>query len=82
MQQLLVDVGAILRTIEKSDDFEIPEISRYLQLYRKFSDLISVVIKDMMCDDLDVDKVNGTISRLGAIEEIKDSVYDDLVMDL
>lgn len=79
MQELMVDVGAILRTIEKSDDFEIPEITRYLQRYRKFSDLASAIAKDMIADEMDADKANSILNKIGSAEEIVNSIYDDLV---
>ena len=33
----MVDVGAILRSIDKSNDYELPEVSSYLKRYREFS---------------------------------------------
>ena len=33
----MVDVGAILRSIVKSNDYELPEVSNYLKRYREFS---------------------------------------------
>ena len=36
-QKLMVDVGAILRNIDKSGEYELPEVSNYLKRYREFS---------------------------------------------
>jgi hypothetical protein len=36
-QKLMVDVGAILRNIDKSADYDLPEVSNYLKRYREFS---------------------------------------------
>ena len=38
-QKLMVDVGAILRSIDKSNEYELPEVSSYLKRYREFSGL-------------------------------------------
>jgi len=79
----MVDVGAILRTIEKSEDFEIPEVSRYLQVYRKFSELVSSIIKDLTTtDEVDLDKVNTNIAKVEAVYDLTDSVYEVLVSNV
>ena len=36
-QKLMVDVGAILRNIDKSGEYELPEVTNYLKRYRDFS---------------------------------------------
>ena len=36
-QKLMVDVGAILRKIDKSGEYELPEVTNYLKRYRDFS---------------------------------------------
>ena len=36
-QKLMVDVGAILRSIDKSNEYEVPEVTNYLKRYREFS---------------------------------------------
>ena len=33
-QKLMIDVGTLLRTISKSEDYDIPEIAAYLSTYK------------------------------------------------
>ena len=40
-QKLMADVGALLKTISKSEDYDIPEVAAFLQKYKSFSDLVS-----------------------------------------
>ncbi len=41
-QKLMADVGALLKTISKSEDYDIPEVANFLQKYKAFSDLVSL----------------------------------------
>ena len=41
-QKLMVDVGAILRNIDKSGEYELPEVSNYLRRYREFSGMFQL----------------------------------------
>ncbi len=41
-QKLMADVGALLKTISKSEDCDVPEVTAYLHKYKKFSDKVRV----------------------------------------
>lgn len=78
-QKLMVDVGAILRTIDKSADFELPEVTRYLKRYRDFSDLISNLVKDTTTDELNEDMANACIDKIEVANDTIPVIYDELV---
>ena len=47
----MIDVGTLLRTISKSEDYDIPEIANYLSTYKVFSERVSSVINATMVDE-------------------------------
>ena len=49
-QKLMIDVGTLLRTISKSEDYDIPEIANYLSTYKVFSERVSSIINATMVD--------------------------------
>ena len=49
-QKLMIDVGTLLRTISKSEDYDIPEIANYLSTYKVFSERVSAIVNATMVD--------------------------------
>ena len=46
----MIDVGTLLRTISKSEDYDIPEIANYLSTYKVFSERVSSIINATVVD--------------------------------
>ncbi len=78
-QKLMADAGALLRTVSKSEDYHIPEVSAYLQRYKSFSDVVSAVVRDTRQDEQREDSIRQLASAADSIKEVLPAVYDDLV---
>ena len=78
-QKLMADVGALLRAIEKTEDLEVPDVTKYLITYRSFSDLLNSVLKDIT-EDLTDDCVRSIQSKLESLkEDFMSNIYDGLL---
>ena len=44
-QKLMADVGSLLRSIDKAEDLDVPEIKTYLTNYRDFTDKVGSMLK-------------------------------------
>lgn len=77
-QKLMADVGALLRTIDKAEELEVPEVKQYLIKYREFTDLLGRTLREI-ADDLTEDKVRELAADVEALKEALPGVYDDLI---
>ena len=78
-QKLMADVGALLRTIDKAEELEVPEISQYLNNYRDFTDKVASMLKKMSSDEANnEDKVNLILEELSGLKEVVPEIYDGL----
>ena len=78
-QKLMADVGALLRAIDKTEELEVPDVSRYLAAYRSFSDTLALLLKDVT-DDLVEDKVRSVQTKLETMrDEHVAEIYDGLL---
>ena len=79
-QKLMADVGALLRSIDKAEDLDVPEIKTYLNNYRDFTDRVSSMLK--MINEGDHGAEGNLREVLAAIESLKESlpdIYDHLI---
>ena len=77
-QKLMADVGALLRSIEKAEELDVPDIKTYLGTYRSFTDKIASMLKKLS-DEMNEDKVADVADD---VEELKDKIpeiYDHLI---
>ncbi len=77
-QKLMADVGSLLRSIDKTEELEVPEIKTYLAKYRDFTDQITSMLKKLNEDFTD-EKVSEIISDMDGLKDIIPEVYDNLV---
>ena len=84
--KLMADVGALLKAIDKSSDsggeteYEVPEIQRYLEKYRVFSDLISRMLQEFgHVEDMTEDKARFLIRTVENLKEVIGPIYEGLV---
>ena len=77
-QKLMADVGALLRSIDKAEELEVPEIRTYLANYRDFTDKIASMLKKL-ADDFTDEKVNEIVTEIDVIKDVIPAIYDDLV---
>jgi PI-3-kinase-related kinase SMG-1 len=77
-QKLMADVGALLRSIDKAEELEVPEIKTYLAKYRDFTDKIASMFKKL-ADDFTDDKVDEISTEIDAIKEVIPAIYDNLI---
>ena len=68
-QKLMADVGALLRTIEKAEELEVPEIKLYLLDYRDFTDKIAIMLKKL-ADDFNEDSVNDIMTDIESLKDV------------
>merc|ERR1712241_533279 len=73
-QKLMADVGALLRSIDKAEDLDVPEIKTYLNNYRDFTDRVSSMLK--MINEGDHGAEGNLREVLAAIESLKESLPD------
>ena len=80
-QKLMIDVGTLLRTISKSEDYDIPEIANYLSTYKVFSERVSSIINATMVDggEHSDDGMRSVPAALDAVRELSAGIYDDVV---
>lgn len=79
-QKLMTDVGALLRIIAKSEDYEIPEIAIYLSTYKSFSEYVTHVINGTMTEDDQTDEtVRSLLTGVERVREFAGPIYDDVV---
>ena len=78
-QKLMSDVGSLLRTISKSEDFEIPQVQAYLSTYKEFSDVISTIIGISSEENIQLESCRMLSIRIDALKTLVPQVYDDLV---
>merc|ERR1719273_2568728 len=77
-QKLMADVGALLRSIDKAEELEVPEIKTYLAKYRDFTDKIASMFKKL-ADDFTDDKVDEISTEIDGLKEVIPAIYDDLI---
>ena len=81
-QKLMIDVGTLLRTISKSEDYDIPEIANYLSTYKVFSERVSSIINATMVDggaEHSDDGMRSVPAALDTVRELSAGIYDDVV---
>lgn len=78
-QKLMADAGNLLRTISKSEDYDIPEVTAYLGLYKEFSDLISTLVRDLTLDDHSSETMQNLIGVADRAKEVIGPIYENLV---
>ena len=78
-QKLMTDVGALLRTISKSEDYDIPEIASYLSSYKIFSERVSFIINATMANEHSDDGMRPIFAAVDAVRELSAGIYDDVV---
>ena len=66
----MIDVGTLLRTISKSEDYDIPEIANYLSTYKVFSERVSFVINATMVEEHSDDGLRSVPAALDAVREV------------
>lgn len=74
----MADVGALLRSIEKAEELDVPEIKSYLGTYRSFTDKIASMLKKLS-DEMNEEKVAEVAND---VEDLKDKIpeiYDHLI---
>lgn len=74
----MADVGALLRSIDKAEELEVPEIKTYLAKYRDFTDKIASMFKKL-ADDFTDDKVDEISTEIDALKEVIPAIYDNLI---
>eukprot|EP00094_Tigriopus_californicus_P005418 TCALIF_05224-PA protein Name:"Similar to Smg1 Serine/threonine-protein kinase SMG1 (Mus musculus)" AED:0.14 eAED:0.15 QI:0/0.66/0.5/1/0/0/4/861/3250 len=77
-QKLMSDAGILLRTISKSEDFQIPEVNDYLTRYKEFSELVSKLVNGLALDDQGLDALRAITSISERLGEIIQPIYQDM----
>lgn len=78
-QKLMNDVGGLLRTISKSEDYEIPEVHRYLALYKDFQEAIKSAVRDTMSEEQNEESVKALIANTERAKEMIAPIYEDII---
>ncbi len=78
-QKLMADAGALLRTISKSEDYDIPEVGAFLQRYRVFSDAVSQVVKAARQEEQTEAAVREASASAARIKEMVPTIYSDVI---
>ena len=73
------DVGALLRTISKSEDYDIPDVKDYLTRYKDFSDGVASLVHLCRSDDLRESDVRDITAASDRLKECVPAIYDDVV---
>ena len=77
--KLMSDVASLLRTISKSEDYDIPEVNRYIQLYKEFQDSVSAVITCTNLDDQSAEGIRKITDDTERIKNILETIYEELI---
>ena len=79
-QKLMTDVGALMRSISKSEDYDIPEIATYLTAYKSFSESVSHVVGATAAAD---EQTDDSVKAIGAAadraKDLVGQIYGDVI---
>ena len=80
-QKMIADVGPLLKTINKSKEYDIPDVSKYLALYAEFSETMAAVLKDSGSgSDLTEERVHSTMEAIAVLrDQHLEPIYEDLI---
>lgn len=78
-QKLMSDVGALLRTISKSEDYEVPEVRKYLSNYKTFSEHISTLVKTCGLDVQSDQSIKDLTDAIDSLKECMDDIFDKVI---
>ena len=77
-QKLMADVGTLLRSIEKAEELDVPDIQKYLTNYRNFTEKIASMLKKLS-DEISEEKVAEVADDLEDLKDKIPDIYDALI---
>ena len=77
--KLMTDVALLLRTIQKIENFEFAALNNFLVKYKDYSELLNVIIKVVLSEDMSSDSGRVIIERLETVKEETNFIYEELI---
>ena len=50
--KLMADVALLLRTIQKIEDFDFPQLNLFMQRYKEFIEQLNCILKTVLSEDM------------------------------
>ena len=77
--KLMSDVGTLLRSIAKSEDYDIPQVHAYLAKYKGFSELVTLIVNSSLKDEQTEETLKEVNENCERLKEVLSPIYEEIV---